>query len=383
MSWIRPWARLAAASCAAAWLAACPSDPGGDGADGRAAPPGSGSPSASASRPASKPPSAAPARADAARGKQIYEVYCGFCHGDAGEGYVADEAPKLASDDFLSVATDTYLRETILRGRPGTTMSAWGKARGGPLEAADVSDVIAHLRSWQTSSNEDVHARTLAGDAKRGEPVYAKHCQSCHGERGAGGRYAQLANSELLRLASDGFLATTIERGRRGTPMQGFASVLAPREVDDLVALIRSWKHAPEEALDLPPKPGKLVDVVIHPKGPQPAFDPKADFVKVDLVKQELDRGATMIIADARAAGDYARQHIAGAISVPFYEAEAYAKQIPKDRYILTYCACPHAASVKLRDALRKLGYTRVAVLDEGIGYWNSKGYAVKSGSKP
>jgi cytochrome c oxidase cbb3-type subunit 3/ubiquinol-cytochrome c reductase cytochrome c subunit len=360
----------------------CPA-PGDDGAAPGASGARSSAPSASASRVKPKPPTPAAAPPDAERGRQMYEVYCAFCHGERGEGYAADEAPKLANDDFLALATDTYLRETILRGRPGTTMSAWGKPHGGPLERADALDIVAYLRTWQSSSSEDVHARTLSGDAKRGEPVYQQHCQSCHGERGAGGRYAQLSNPELLRLASDGFLATTIERGRRGTPMQGFAGVLQPREVDDLVALIKSYKQRPEEALDLPPKPGGLVDVVIQPKGPQPAFDPKADFVKCDDVKKELDRGATMIIADARAAGDYAREHIAGAISVPFYEVEAYAKQIPKDRYILTYCACPHAASVKLRDKLRKLGYTRVAVLDEGIGYWKNKGYPLKAGAKP
>jgi len=75
--------------------------------------------------------------------------------------------------------------------------------------------------------------------------------------------------------------------------------------------------------------------------------------------------------------------HVAGAISVPFYTVNDYAAQIPKDRWILTYCACPHAASVKARDALRALGYKNVAVLDEGINVWRDKGYPVRGGSKP
>jgi rhodanese-related sulfurtransferase len=75
--------------------------------------------------------------------------------------------------------------------------------------------------------------------------------------------------------------------------------------------------------------------------------------------------------------------HIAGAISVPFYEVNEYAKQLPKDRYILTYCGCPHAESGKARDALRALGYPRAAVMDEGLFAWRDRGYPVRGGAKP
>jgi cytochrome c oxidase cbb3-type subunit III len=326
---------------------------------------------------------AAAALAPAAQGDVLYATYCAHCHGQDAEGYAADEAPALANDDLLAIATDDYLRDAILEGRPGTTMSAWGRARGGPLGPAEAQAIVSHLRTKQTAPTEALGVRAMEGVASRGAPIYAARCASCHGKKGAGGRYAALANPALLASASDAFLAATIERGRRNTPMPSFAGALSPQAIDDVVALLRSWQVPVDDDLDLPPRPGALRDVVIHPRGPKPRFEPGADFVPVDVVKTELSRGATMIIADARAPGDYARMHVAGAISLPFYEVEAYAKELPKDRAILTYCACPHASSVKARDALRALGFANVAVLDEGILAWRDRGYPVRGGAKP
>jgi cytochrome c oxidase cbb3-type subunit 3/ubiquinol-cytochrome c reductase cytochrome c subunit len=319
----------------------------------------------------------------AARGKMLYGRYCYFCHGPEGRGYTADEAPALASDDLLALATDDFLRDAIVKGRPGTTMSSWSVARGGPLAYTDASAVVAYLRTWQKRPSEPTEGRTVNGTAARGAATYATHCATCHGAKGSGAKYNALANPELLASATDGFLATTIERGRTGTPMPAFKEKLSVEAIDDVVALLRSWQKPPDEIAELPPKPGALTAVVLNPRGPQPVFEAKADFIPADVVKRELDRKATMIIVDARPAGDYARMHIAGAISVPFYLVEAFSKQIPRDRYILTYCGCPHAESVKVRDALRGLGYTRVAVIDEGMLVWRDRGYAMRGGPKP
>ena len=329
-------------------------------------------------------PDAAPNPAEtAARGKILYDKYCGFCHGENGQGYKADQAPALANDDFLTIATDPYLVEAIVKGRPGTTMSAWSVARGGPLAYPDASAIVAYLRTWQKKPSEPEDPRVVSGNAAAANGTYNAQCASCHGVKGRNGKYNSLANHELLTAASDGFLATTIERGRAGTPMVGFAGKLTKTQIDDLVALVRSWKIPPEELPDLPPKAGALTSIVVNPKGPQPELEEGASFIKVDAVKKELDRGASMVIIDARPPADYARMHIAGAISVPFYATADYAKQLPKDRYILTYCACPHAESGQVRDALRKLGYPRVAVIDEGLLVWRDRGYGVRGGAKP
>lgn len=321
----------------------------------------------------------------ATRGAELYGRYCDFCHGAKGEGYAADEAPRLASEAFLGAASDAFLKEAILKGRPGTTMSAWAIGGGGPLRDDDADALIAFLRTLAPNADGGAALQDAPkGDAARGKPVFAARCATCHGSDTKMARYGHLANASLLGSASDAFLATAIRDGRPGTPMPAWRGTLSEETIGDLVALLRSW-HKPdtEPPAPLPPRPGKLVDVVIHPKGKAPPFGPKADFVPVDEVKKALDGKMRMVILDARASGDFARMHVAGAISVPFYEVEAYAPQIPKDVYILTYCACPHAASVKARDALRKLGYPKVAVLDEGILAWRDRGYPVRGGAKP
>lgn len=324
----------------------------------------------------------------AARGKELYGRYCSFCHGQDGEGYAADEAPRLANDDLLAVAPDELLHRAIVNGRPGTTMSAWSIARGGPLGFDDASAIVQHLRSWQKrpSEAEAVAARKIAegASAARGSELYTTHCAACHGSAGTEGRYAALANPELLGIATDGYLATTIERGRAGTPMPGFAGKLSPAQIDDVVALLRSWQRPPDPIPELPPKPGAVGGVVANPRGAAPDFPKAVDFIPVDTVKRELvDKKAKMVIVDARPPADYARMHLAGAISVPFYQVAEYAKHIPKDVYVLSYCACPHAESVKVRDALRALGYPNVAVIDEGIIPWRDRGYPVRGGPKP
>ncbi|MBS2017981.1 MAG: c-type cytochrome [Deltaproteobacteria bacterium] len=326
-----------------------------------------------------------PAVASVERGQKLYAKYCNFCHGAEGKGYAADEAPALANDDLLSIATDEFLHDAIANGRPGTTMSSWFIVRGGPLSDDDVLAIVAYLRTWQKRPSESTAGRTLSpnASAERGAAIYAAHCASCHGAKGWRGKHNALANPELLISATDGFLATTIERGRAGTPMQGFGEKLGKEKIDDVVAFLRTWQKEPDVTPTLPPKAGALVSVVLNPKGPEPSFDPKADFVPVDDVKKEHDRKASMVIIDARPPADYARMHIVGAISVPFYDVEAFAKQIPKDKYVLTYCACPHAESMKVQLALRNLGYKRVAVINEGLFAWRDRGYPVHGGPKP
>ncbi|MBX3192132.1 MAG: c-type cytochrome [Labilithrix sp.] len=330
------------------------------------------------------PEAAADPAAVVARGQKQYEKFCGFCHGAGGQGYVADEAPALANEDFLALATDDFIRQAIVNGRPGTTMSAWSVARGGPLSYDDASAIVAYVRTWQKGKlDESERAIGSSASSDRGQKLYAARCASCHGAKGSGGKHNALSNAELLASASDTFLARTIERGRKGTPMPAFGETLSKDQIDDLVALLRIWQKIPDPIPALPPKAGALVNVVVNPRGPEPGFDAKASFIPVDTVKQALDRKAAMVIIDARPPADYARMHIAGAISVPFYEVDAYAKQIPKDRYILTYCACPHAESGRVQAALRALGYPRVAVIDEGLYPWRDRGYPVRGGAKP
>src|SRR5688572_9370944 len=66
-----------------------------------------------------------------AGGEQLFTTYCALCHGDEGQGYVADNAPALNNQDFLASASEGFLREAIKHGRPGTSMAAYSVSAGG------------------------------------------------------------------------------------------------------------------------------------------------------------------------------------------------------------------------------------------------------------
>lgn len=165
--------------------------------------------------------------------------------------------------------------------------------------------------------------------------------------------------------------------------MPAFASRLDATKVADLVALVRSWQRPVDGPETLPPGPGGLKDVVFNNGGPDPAWDPKAEFIPADAVRAAMEGGASFIIADARPASDYGGGHVAGAISVPFYRVEAFLPEMPKEKYVITYCSCPHAESGHAASILRSRGYPRVAVLDEGFKVWRARGYPVRSGGEP
>jgi cytochrome c oxidase cbb3-type subunit 3/ubiquinol-cytochrome c reductase cytochrome c subunit len=103
----------------------------------------------------------------------------------------------------------------------------------------------------------------------------------------------------------------------------------------------------------------------------------------VDVVHAALTKKAKLAILDARASSDYLNEHIGGSVSVPFYDAERYLPDLPKDAWLVAYCACPHAESGKLAKLLIDKGFKKVTVLDEGIGVWKRKGYPIAKGEKP
>ena len=81
-------------------------------------------------------------RGDATRGRTFYQGLCSNCHGRDGKGGIGNALNSLT---FLAVATDEFLSETIVNGRPGTAMASWKHL---PREA--VNDILAHVRGWET-----------------------------------------------------------------------------------------------------------------------------------------------------------------------------------------------------------------------------------------
>lgn len=320
------------------------------------------------------------------RGRAVYGRMCVVCHGMDGEGYKADQAPAIGSSDYLRTASDEFLRRAINDGRAGTTMSAWGLDKGGPLKPREVDETIAYLRTMQDGPRVALDERPASGDARRGVPLYGRACAKCHGASGKGGQYLAIGGGQLLQSASDGFLRYAIQHGRPQTAMPAFGASLAEGEVEDIVALLRDWqkKSPPQRASAARPPPIPLGPVPLNPNGPEPVgFQRQPQTTKAEVIKRELDRGAKLAFLDARAPSDYTNEHISGAVSVPFYDPDQYFAGLPRDAWLVCYCSCPHAESGQLASKLVAHGFTKVTVLDEGLGFWRNKGYGTHSGIDP
>ncbi len=322
-------------------------------------------------------------------GAELYGRMCAVCHGMNGEGYKADQAPAIGRSAYLMTVTDEYLHHAINDGRATTTMSAWGFDHGGPLKPRDVEATIAHLRTWQDDSSVTLDEHGSHGDTIRGAATYSRECAKCHGARGTGGPYIAIGGSQLLATASDGFLRWAIHHGRPGTLMPSFETTLDDASIEDVIALLRDWQKtgpppATQRATPARPPPIPLGPVPLNPKGPDAVgFQAQPGTTKTEVIKRELDRGAKLAFLDARAPSDYTNEHIAGAVSVPFYEPEPYYAGLPKDAWLICYCSCPHAESGQLASKLVQNGFKKVTVLDEGLGFWRNKGYATHTGMDP
>jgi cytochrome c oxidase cbb3-type subunit 3/ubiquinol-cytochrome c reductase cytochrome c subunit len=122
----------------------------------------------------------------------------------------------------------------------------------------------------------------------------------------------------------------------------------------------------------------------MNPKGHAPVgFTAYPQMTPADTIKSQLDAHARFALLDARAPSDYATEHIAGAVSVPFYDPAPYFAALPKNTWLVCYCACPHAESGELAKKLIEAGFTKVTVLDEGLGVWKQRSYPTHTGDKP
>ena len=321
------------------------------------------------------------------RGAQLYARMCVVCHGAEGQGYAADQAPALSNQGFLASVSDEFLRSAIANGRTGTTMSAWSRGHGGPLGSGDIDAIIAFLHDWRERPHAVLDESAPVGDADRGADAFARECVRCHGAQGTGGPFVHVGNFDLLSTASNGFLRHALRAGRPGTAMAKFDSTLGDRGIEDVVALMRSWQsHLASVPRPTPPRPPPLPlgPVPLNPHGPEPVgFLATPLTTPADAVKGQLDRGARLALLDARAPSDYLNEHIAGAVSVPFYEPDPYVAQLPKDAWLVCYCACPHAESGSLAQKLVAKGFTKVTVLDEGLGVWKARKYPTRTGIDP
>jgi cytochrome c oxidase cbb3-type subunit 3 len=185
-------------------------------------------------------------------GEQLYRDNCMVCHGVDGQGGVG---VPLALPSFLNNVDDRFLFETIRNGRPGRVMPTFGA-----MSDAQINALVAYIRGWGDKPAPVFKQTAVKGNAKKGQELYATHCAACHGANGEGGQGTgvtfsrprdlpiiapALNNKGFLAAASDEMIRHTLRVGREGTPMVSFLDAgLSKRQIDDLVAYIRSFEQA-------------------------------------------------------------------------------------------------------------------------------------------
>jgi cytochrome c oxidase cbb3-type subunit III len=94
-------------------------------------------------------------------------------------------------------------------------------------------------------------------DAAAGKLIFEGHCALCHGIDGGGGRGPSLRRAKLLHAPDDEALKSLIENGIQ--PEMPPAWFLAPEEIANVGAYVRTLGNVPPEALPGDPARGKAI----------------------------------------------------------------------------------------------------------------------------
>lgn len=189
--------------------------------------------------------SAMAARADPAALAQAHWVGCASCHGDAGEGRRAKEAPGIAGQDAAYIERQMRSFRGGLRGRHPDDSAGRRMA----LMAASISDdaVLAALSRRIAAMPPPVAPATLTEwDVARARQIYPS-CAICHGAAGQGS-----AAAPRLAGIGDWYLLAQLRKYRDGmrgylqgdTEGQRMAALVAGLGNADLVALA-AYANAP------------------------------------------------------------------------------------------------------------------------------------------
>jgi mono/diheme cytochrome c family protein len=193
---------------------------------------------------------------------ELYKTRCAGCHGADGK---LGPAPPLNDPIFLAIVPDKELLRVIREGRKVTRgqkspMPAFARDRGGPLTDDQVKVLARGIKErWKPSASRSLPKYLSptdgkGGDAKNGARVFALACAGCHGPQGRGEKDGRplpggaISNQDFLALISDQALRRIIITGRPDLGMPAYNHADRPPvtadEIDDLVALLRSWRQS-------------------------------------------------------------------------------------------------------------------------------------------
>ncbi|HMB28500.1 MAG TPA: c-type cytochrome, partial [Blastocatellia bacterium] len=113
------------------------------------------------------------------RGKALYSVHCGFCHGSDARGGGEGGPSLIRSDVMLNDQKGELLAPVVLNGRGGMPKFS--------LTTEQISDIAAFVHSFRVSGYDAARNRPatiVVGEAKAGEAYFNATCAKCHSVTG-------------------------------------------------------------------------------------------------------------------------------------------------------------------------------------------------------
>lgn len=104
--------------------------------------------------------------------------------------------------------------------------------------------------------------------------------------------------------------------------------------------------------------------------------------ISVDELYRLMDAGTAPVVVDVRSQTARALDPrlIPGSLHVPLQAVDHHARDLPRDRDIILYCACPNEASAaEAAKVLMNSGFKRVRPLHGGLDAWVAAGYQVEA----
>jgi len=109
---------------------------------------------------------------------------------------------------------------------------------------------------------------------------------------------------------------------------------------------------------------------------PAPRVEDGVLIIDPDEVRSWQEEGRDFVFVDARDEIQYSREHLPGAINIPYVDIRPGANLPPRDATIVVYCSdadCP--ISQYAWRGLSGLGYDNVLDMRAGIQGWKAAGY--------
>lgn len=192
--------------------------------------------------------------------RTLYNINCRGCHSD---GNTIAGSLSMNNPTYLAIIEPETLRNIIANGIPGTSMPAFSRANGGPLDDKQLDSVVNGILAWKKPIDAVSFPPYSAppGDLVRGATVFAASCANCHGTDGKGGAHGgSVVDLAYLNLVSDQYLRTIVISGRNDLGMPDWRNEIAGRsmsdqEIADVVAWMASQRKNEFGQSLIPPNP--------------------------------------------------------------------------------------------------------------------------------